>query len=99
MLDFPKETRYDIFLIYSGIIMAGGVIWLYFYFNLKTLEEFTRTPFFIFLSIIIAVLGLYIFFIGLSEFSNNYIKEKSLIELKRKVEMLELKQRLKKLEE
>lgn len=77
--------------------MAGGIIWLYFYFNLKTLEEFTRTPFFIFLSIIIAVLGLYIFFIGLSEFGNNYTKEKSLIEIRRKVEMLELKQKLKKL--
>jgi hypothetical protein len=93
MFDFIKDIRYDIFLVYSGLILIFGISWLYYLYHPNFFENITNKPEFMLIYIFITWIGLYIFYLGLSEFKENYIREKEIIELRREVEKLELEKR------
>jgi hypothetical protein len=93
MFDFIKDVRYDIFLVYSGLILIAGISWLYYTYHPDFFKIITDKPEFMLVYIIITWMGLYIFYLGLSEFKENYIKEKEINELRREVERLELEKK------
>jgi hypothetical protein len=95
MFDFIKNLRYDIFLIYSSLFLIGGISYVYYKFNPQVFVNYTQNPEFVLLYILVAWLSVYIFFIGLSEFQNNYFKEKEMLNLRMKLEKYEIENKLK----
>ena len=45
--DYIKDVRYDIFVMYSGIFMMGGIVWIYSYFNMDNLKVFINSQVFL----------------------------------------------------
>ncbi len=90
MFDFIRDIRYDIFLVYSGLILIGGISWFYYLFHPEFFKDVTNTAGFMLIYIFVNWIGLYIFYLGLSEFKENYIHEKEISNLKWEVEIIKL---------
>jgi len=98
MIDFIKNLRYDIFLIYAGLLLIIGITWLYVTFNpdmMSKVGDLTKQSEFMFLWIFVCWFGFYIFFKGLSEFQDNYKQDKKLQYMEREARKVELKEKLK----
>lgn len=98
MIDFIKNLRYDIFLVYAGLLLIIGITWVYITFNPSMrdkIEELTKQPEFLFLLIFVYWFGFYIFIRGLSEFHEDYKQDKNLQYMEREIRKIELRGKLK----
>ncbi len=77
-MEFIKNLRYDVFLVYAGAILIGGISWLYIQFNPSLFKELTSSGFSTFIYILVIWAGLYFIAIGLSELRDNYLRTKDL---------------------
>lgn len=94
MLDLIKELRYDIFLVYSGLILIIGISWVYVVLNpdmIDVLKKTTNSQYFMVIWTVVSWFGVYIFLKGISEFHESYAKDKEMQELERGVRAVELK--------
>ena len=97
MFEFVKEVRYDIFLVYSGLILVVGIFWVHLKLNpsaMNNLSQIVSSPDFLIIWIMVSWFGVYIFIKGISEFQENYNKEKEMQMLERGARAVELKKNL-----
>ena len=87
-MEFINNLKYDIFLVYSGIILLGGSGWVYYIFNKNMIENLMTLNIMHILLYVVMWIGVYLLSSGLGEFRGNYLKEKEITNLKNEVEKL-----------
>lgn len=90
-MELISNLKYDVFLVYTGIILLGGSWWIYYLFNPLAITNLMNNNVTSILFGVIMWIAVYILATGISELRENYLKEKELINLRSDVETLKLK--------